>query len=409
MARAKQPEALAKIIVERFRVFRERTEIEIGPLTILAGANSSGKSSAMMAPLLLKQTLDAPFDPGPLLLNGGHVSVTSFDDQLRCRGTKGDVVLGVETTDAQRIEVGLDRDGEGELAVRSMQARGARGAAAKLILGGRWRKGTVDRVRFMLGTTLPRRGQVLIPESAGRAVEVLSQILHVPGLRTPPQRDYPLLAVGDTFEGRFDLYVASVLMEWQRQKDDRLAGTAADLKQLGLTWKVRATRKSDTHATIEVGRLPASVRGGAHDVVEIADVGVGVSQALPVVVALRQASPGQLVYLEQPELHLHPRAQGAMAEILVAAAARGVRVVVETHSSQLLLGIQAVIARGESTLEPADVILHWFSRDPKTGDVRPATRRLDEEGAFGDWPADFDETELAMQARYLDAVEARRR
>ncbi|MBZ0116699.1 MAG: ATP-binding protein, partial [Sandaracinaceae bacterium] len=84
MARAKQPEALAKIIVERFRVFRERTEIEIGPLTILAGANSSGKSSAMMAPLLLKQTLDAPFDPGPLLLNGGHVSVTSFDDQLRC-------------------------------------------------------------------------------------------------------------------------------------------------------------------------------------------------------------------------------------------------------------------------------------------------------------------------------------
>ena len=50
--------------------------------------------------------------------------------------------------------------------------------------------------------------------------------------------------------------------------------------------------------------------------VSIADVGFGVSQVLPVLVALIVAEPGRLVYLEQPELHLHPRAQVALAQVL---------------------------------------------------------------------------------------------
>ena len=54
--------------------------------------------------------------------------------------------------------------------------------------------------------------------------------------------------------------------------------------------------------------------------VNIADVGFGVSQVLPVLVALIVAEPGQLVYLEQPELHLHPRAQVALARVLADAA-----------------------------------------------------------------------------------------
>src|SRR5262249_4740142 len=62
--------------------------IEIRPLTILAGANSSGKSSMLQPLLLLKQTLEAPYDAGPLLLNGPSVKFTSAD-QLLSRIRKG--------------------------------------------------------------------------------------------------------------------------------------------------------------------------------------------------------------------------------------------------------------------------------------------------------------------------------
>ncbi|MEA2046257.1 MAG: DUF3696 domain-containing protein, partial [Euryarchaeota archaeon] len=121
-------------------------------------------------------------------------------------------------------------------------------------------------------------------------------------------------------------------------------------------------------------------------------------------VALLAAEAGQLVYIEQPEIHLHPRAQTAMAQVLADAANRGIRVVVETHSELLLLGVQTLVAEGK--LSPEMVKLHWFElQDDGTTKINSAD--LDEAGAFGDWPEDFADTELEMQSRYLDAVESR--
>src|SRR6516165_6634739 len=72
-----EPLAIEEIQVGGFKSISEEQNIELGPLTILAGANSSGKSSMMQPLLLLKQTLEAPFDPGPLLLDGPNVRFTS--------------------------------------------------------------------------------------------------------------------------------------------------------------------------------------------------------------------------------------------------------------------------------------------------------------------------------------------
>jgi AAA15 family ATPase/GTPase len=77
-----QPEGLTRLCVEGFKSVRDRTCIDIAPLTILAGANSSGKSSIMQPLLLLKQTLEAPYDPGALLLDGPNVSFTSSQQLL---------------------------------------------------------------------------------------------------------------------------------------------------------------------------------------------------------------------------------------------------------------------------------------------------------------------------------------
>ena len=136
----------------------------------------------------------------------------------------------------------------------------------------------------------------------------------------------------------------------------------------------------------------------------VADVGFGVSQVLPVLVALLVAEPGQLVYIEQPELHLHPRAQVKLAEIIADAANRGVRVVIETHSDLLLLGIQTLVAKGE--LATDKVILHWFTRDDE-GITHINNTELEKDGGFSDsaWPEDFGEVALRAQSDFLDASE----
>lgn len=93
-----------------------------------------------------------------------------------------------------------------------------------------------------------------------------------------------------------------------------------------------------------------------------------------------------------------------MAQVLADAAIRGVRVVAETHSSLLLLGVQTLVAEGK--LSPELVKLHWFTRG-EDGATTIKSEDLDETGAFGEWPEDFDDVTLNAQSRYMDAAEAR--
>jgi predicted ATPase len=138
--------------------------------------------------------------------------------------------------------------------------------------------------------------------------------------------------------------------------------------------------------------------------VNIADVGFGTSQVLPVLVGLIVAEPGQMVYIEQPELHLHPRAQIGLAEVLAEAADRGVNVVIETHSELLLLAIQSLVAEGR--LSSDKVKLHWFTLEENRG-TKITSADLDNVGAFGDWPQDFGDISLGLENRYLTAAEAK--
>jgi hypothetical protein len=234
----------------------------------------------------------------------------------------------------------------------------------------------------------------------------LQNIIHVPGLRGNPERTYPVTPMGPTFRGRFEEYAASIIAQWDSEASDKSKQLGSDLADLGLTWIVIASPVNDTQVELKVGRLLRPGRGGAHDLVNIADVGFGVSQTLPVLVALLAAQPGQLVYIEQPETHLHPRAQFALAQVLASAAKRGVRVVAETHSSILLLGVQTLVAEGK--LEPDKVKLHWFQRE-KDGRTVVRSGDLDEAGAFGDWPEDFSDVHLKTESGYIDAAHARLR
>jgi hypothetical protein len=247
-------------------------------------------------------------------------------------------------------------------------------------------------------------GQPYVPSA--NFAQLFRGIIHLPALRGNPERVYPVAAVGRFFEGTFDRYVASVISEWVTEKDtESLARLADDLRLLGLTRRVTAVRLNDANVELRVGRMPVAAGNGANDLVNIADVGFGVAQTLPVVTALIVAGKDDMVYIEEPESHLHPRAQVAMAQILANAAKRGVRVVVETHSSLLLISIQALVAEGK--LAPDKVKLHWFTRDPKDGATTIRSADMDDAGACENWPEDFGTTELEAQRRYLDAADAR--
>ena len=427
---------ITRISVAGFKSINKEQSIEVRPLTILAGANSSGKSSIIQPLLLLKQTLEASYDPGVFRLNGPNVKFTSPDQLLSINGKDKHVesyqikveifgnTLNVQLT-FQKIsnERGFDikemtwKDGPQTLTLRPgmPSAEIDEKPALRDLRVNKDSEWFISQDRGFL-----RLDIVNAPTSQIMAVsrpfpfvpvdftrEAIQKLIHVPGLRGNLEREYQTTAVGATFPGRFDDYTASVIVSWQeRGNQDKLDKLNEYLTKLGLTSKIKATRLDATRIRVEVSRVLKATNGKNGDMVNIADVGLGVSQVLPVLVALLVAAPGQLVYIDQPELHLHPRAQNALAEILADAAKRGVRVVIETHSDILLLGIQALVA--EEKLSPELVKLHWFTRS-KEGKTEIASSDLSQTGSFGDWPEDFAETSLEVQRRYLDAAELRRR
>lgn len=208
-----------------------------------------------------------------------------------------------------------------------------------------------------------------------------------------------MAAAGPNFPGTFDNYVASAILAWQSDQRHRFEALNMDLRHIGLARSVSAHRVNDVAIELRVGLVN-------HRIDNIADVGFGVAQVLPALVALRAEKPGRLVYLEEPETNLHPRAQTKLADILAGAAKRGVKVVAETHGTLLLTAIQTLVAKGE--LSPDLVKLHWFQRGAKTGITQVSSTDLDKNGAFReDWPEDFDQVILDTDRQYLDAVAER--
>ena len=428
-------EGITKIAVKGFKSIAEECSIDIRPLTILAGANSSGKSSIMQPLLMLKQTLEAPYDPGPLLIDGPNVQFTEAAQFLP-------TLIDGKKADHFQIQIEILEVGFGLGSVQTIFRKGRSGIEIVKMttdnppylpepttLSPNMPKVTRSRctLELLSGSYRSKHSENpnMITESVNREI---TKSIHLPGLRGNPERSYKLTGTGSRYPGTFENYVATLIHEWQERTDKPLetlgnpfdrhnlgeefqnyqnysnpaAILAEVLNILGLTGHIRSKKIGDTRIELQVGRL-LHYRNNEIDMVNIADVGLGVSQVLPVLVAVIVARPGQLVYLEQPELHLHPRAQVALAQVLADAAKRGVRVVVETHSSLLLLAIQTLVAEGD--ISPELVKLHWFSRN-KDGITEVNSVDLDEAGTYGDWPVDFDDVSLNAQSRFLDAVDS---
>ena len=422
----KEERGITAIAVSGFKSLRDESRIEIRNLTVLAGANSSGKSSIMQPLLMLKQTLEAPYDPGPLKLDGPNVSFTEAR-QLSTNTNRGrkefqiqiDLNASISVRNKYRL-VRTKSSSHVELRQTVYVFNKVRtvfdSAMSKEDIVRVFRKQGLPSIRndeAPISAKMLRERSFLSPELQGRGstssftyhtqfLETIVELIHVPGIRSSLKGAYPSAYTFDNrFTGTFDQYIGGVVLIWQETNDQHYTKLIQNLSDLKLTSYIAANRQNDVQIELSVGR---ALHSSSDDIVKIAHVGLGVPQILPVLVALLVAEPGQLVYIEQPELHLHPRAQVKLAEIIADAANRGVRVVIETHSDLLILGIQTLVAEGKLSTDNA--IFHWFTRDDE-GVTYINSTELEKDGAFkdGSWPEDFAEVRLDAQSRFLDAAD----
>jgi predicted ATPase len=135
----------------------------------------------------------------------------------------------------------------------------------------------------------------------------------------------------------------------------------------------------------------------------ITDVGFGVSQILPMITLCYYAPEGSTLLLEQPEIHLHPRIQAGLADVLIdAIQTRNIQIILESHSEHLLRRLQRRIA--EKTLSPDQAALYFCAVDD--GESHLKELKLDLFGNIQNWPEDFFGDEFgeiaAMQSAALE-------
>lgn len=439
---------ITRLVVSGYKSLRKAQPLAVRPLTLLAGANSSGKSSMIQPLLLLKQTLEAPFDPGPLKIDGpnveflltsqllGHGNANAREQDLKIgigyRFQDLELTFSLEFQRAQDGTISLERE---LVDFGDDHVPGARNSQTLCITEGSIPiEVAKEAARLFGGAMLPLKDEAPVPyhvtargvrtrsfldigvdvlddwesENASYGIPVshqvarlITDVMHVPGLRDPAfARTFTRTPMGDSFPGLMHHYFASVIQHWETDSE-QMQGLKADLLALDLTSEVEVQTVGDTALEVMIGRFVPGLQRQLSHMVNVADAGLGLSQVLPLLVALRAAKRDQLVVIEQPELHLHPKGIYALADVLRAAVQRGVRIVIETHSELLLLGIQTLVAQGD--LKPQDVSLNRFALDGE-GNTHIEQADIQQDGSFGEWPVDFLDVEMDARKRYLDAT-----
>lgn len=428
------------IQLTNFKSWRE-ARLDCGRITGIFGTNSSGKTSLLQFLLLLKQTKVATDRALSLELNGDMVQLGTMKDLLhghdeevsisstldlalskelplvdpshsrsehisRGRNLSISTEIGVhqKAPIAKRLSYGLG-DGRFSLIPRPNEPTrfdleaavgGDPDSGFKFIRtkGRPWQlPGPIKNYAFPdQARTYFQNAGFLADLEAAYEVE-MDRLYYLGPLREFPKRDYLWARsrptdVGQRGEKAIDAILAATEAGEQRNLKTKARlrpfqeMIAYWLKEMGLIQSFAVTEIAEGS-----NRWQARVRtrDGASEVL-LTDVGFGVSQVLPVVTLLQYVPEGSTVILEQPEIHLHPLAQAALADVIIQAAThRDVQVILESHSEHLLLRLQRRIA--EEAIRADDVKLYFC--DAPHGVSTLTALEVDMFGVIRNWPDKF--------------------
>ncbi len=358
-----------------FKCF-ESLHLPLAPLTMLSGTNASGKSSVLQALVLLHQTMREHEWSTRLMLNGKSIKL----------GTVLDVVN--ESQGGKSFEIGLENNEHffswkftGERNELSM-------AVEKIYLN--------DKEIFNYNT--PNYLQKLLPSyftiadhdfhvpfsSGGRKDNGVTDIhqplttgfTYITAERIGPREVYVLedrqiaYAVGamgeyamSLFYSRRDEPILDELMLETESRNTLFHQVTARMQQFFPNCLLAVEKVQNANAVTL--RLKTSNETEFHRPI---NVGFGLTQVLPIVIAALSAQKEDILLIENPEVHLHPAGQALMGQFLAEVASAGVQVILETHSDHILNGIRRFVKSGK--ISPEQVALHFFrARSADTAQV----------------------------------------
>jgi predicted ATPase len=219
-------------------------------------------------------------------------------------------------------------------------------------------------------------------------------------LRSSPSRSYTLSAASSDVGSRGE-NTPSVISYLKRSSESIKVNKEAYRKiqhWVNLLFPGRSIAVEDYEELVKL----KITRDGIAD--SIQDVGFGFSQVLPIIVQAAALKKDQCMIIEQPELHLHPRAQVAFSQFLVEACREGKRFIIETHSEHVLRGLQLAISDNSMNdalgIKKEDLKVYYF---PSEHGVNAFEIKINSDGELIDgWPSGFFDESYNLTKRIIN-------
>lgn len=417
-----------ELIIENIRCFAGRHTISIKPLTFLTGGNSSGKSTFLAA-------LAAVHDPGfPLRprFNDAPFSLGNFDtiatyksgrskrseqfslgfNDNKSPGKLVEEVVATYTSRKGLVEVSTVQvkgisltalltfrveNGRFRVHIDASREKINEGYEAEFEVPlGRSSWVRLENLYYFLTRTNNDVGNDTLMFDLARMLESVSRppALSIAPIRTKPRRTYDQVKEEFDAEGEHMPFVLSELLENENHKKtlENFGQEAGLFRHINLK---RLGKNPGDPVQLFVTNMDREAN--------LLDVGYGVSQALPVVVDSILAPGNQVLLLQEPEVHLHPRAQAALGSLFVRQYAENKKqFVIETHSDYIIDRVRQEVARGRVAAN--DVQILYFEKQGSETTVFPIV--IDERGNVVDPPPSyrdfFMEEELNLLSRSKD-------
>ena len=234
----------------------------------------------------------------------------------------------------------------------------------------------------------------------------LRLLTHLGPVRDDPRRSYEVLGAERNFSGIRGEFTPNIL-----HRSPKVMKVVNDyFKAFDIPYKLDVKSTSDVPETGQNVYIELYDRNTKTSV-NITDVGFGISCILPIIVEGVASPEGSIICVEQPELHLHPRLQAKLADLIIETALKdGKQWIVETHSELIARRIQTRIAEGievgGSVFSPSDVSALYVDPDPNGSGSKITEMRIKDTGEWAEesWPDGFfDEGYREV----MDVVEAR--
>lgn len=362
---------LERVRLENFKASMD-VDLRLAPLTVLAGLNSSGKSTLLQAICALRQSYNLSGRTEGPSLSGDLVQLGKFSDLL----SEGSLEDTVSVTIVEQ------------------------GTTFRWVINGppkSTRLGFVEEPESLPNFLTSRDFQLL------RADRIVPQTLYPQAPQAA--RDMGFLGPGGDYTADF-LSLADVRKVSAKRAcprvgiglNEALLSTVAPtlglldqvsgwLQQISPGVRLDARAVSGTDEVLLQFGYAGKKQNTTSNLYRTANVGFGLTYSLPIIVACLAAPAGSLLLLENPEAHLHPQGQAALGRLVALSANDGVQIIVETHSDHLLNGLRLAVKANLAS--PEDVVLHFFTRQVETGEVFVQSPAILRNGRISNWPEGF--------------------